>query len=80
MARVTPPGAFRKMNSDNNACSTLTSNLMNMINIRLDMFSFMQIHVRRAIHEVMPMTVLEFPRSSGLGSCLEYVMIRPRYV
>jgi len=80
VAGVTSPGAFRKMNSDNNVCSTLTSNIMNMVNIRLGMLSFMQIHVRRAIHEVMLMTVLEFPRSSGLGSCLEYVMIRPRYV
>ena len=35
----------------------------------------MQVHVRRAIHEVMPMTILDFPRLSGLGSCLEYVMI-----
>jgi hypothetical protein len=26
---VTPPGAPRKMNQDNNVCSTLTSNLMN---------------------------------------------------
>jgi len=40
----------------------------------------MQIHVRRAIHEVMPMMILVFPRPSGLGSCLEYVMIRLRYV
>jgi len=40
----------------------------------------MQIHVRRAIHEVMPTTILVFPRSSGLGLCLEYVRIRPRYV
>ena len=61
MVGVTPPGAFRKTNSDNNVCSTLTSNIMNMISIRLDMYSFMQIHVRRAIHEVMPMTILEFP-------------------
>jgi len=61
VAGVTPPGAFRKRNSDNNVCSTLTSNIMNTISIRLDMYSFMQIHVRRAIHEVMPMTILEFP-------------------
>ena len=33
MAGVTPPGAFRKMNSDINVCSTLTSNIMNMIMI-----------------------------------------------
>jgi len=33
VAGVTPPGAFRKMNSDNNVCSTLTSNIMNMIMI-----------------------------------------------
>jgi len=26
---VTPPDALRKMNSDNNVCSTLTSNIMN---------------------------------------------------
>jgi len=26
---VTPPGALRKMNQENNVCSTLTSNLMN---------------------------------------------------
>ena len=35
MAEVTPPGAFRKMNSDNNVCSTLTSNIMNMIMIMI---------------------------------------------
>jgi len=27
--RVTPPDALCKMNSDNNVCSTLTSNIMN---------------------------------------------------
>ena len=26
---VTPPDTLRKMNSDNNVCSTLTSNIMN---------------------------------------------------
>jgi len=57
---ITPPGAFRKMNSDNNVCSTLTPNII-IISIRLDMYRFMQVHVRRAIHEVMPMTILEFP-------------------
>ena len=61
MAGVTPPGAFRKMNLDNNVCPTLTSNIMNIISIRLDMYSFMQNHVRRAIHEVMPMTILDLP-------------------
>ena len=61
MAGFTPPGAFRKMNSDINVCSTLTSNIMIMISVRLDMYSFLQIHVRRAIHEVMPMTILDFP-------------------
>ena len=62
MAGVTPPGAFRKMNSDVYVCSTLTSNIiMNMISIQLGMYRFMQVHVRRAIHEVMPMTILEFP-------------------
>jgi len=62
VAGVTPPGAFRKMNSDVIVCSTVTANIiMNMINIQLDMHRFMQIHVRRAIHEVMPMTILAFP-------------------
>jgi len=63
VAGVTPPGAFRKMNSDVYVCSTLTSNIMimNMISILLDMYRFMQVHARRAIHEVMPMTILESP-------------------
>ena len=63
MAGVTPPEAFRKMNSDVYVCSTLTSNIMimNMISILLDMYRFMQVHARRAIHEVMPMTILESP-------------------
>jgi len=51
------------MNSDVYVCSTLTSNIiiMNMISILLDMYRLMQVHVRRAIHEVMPMTILESP-------------------
>ena len=58
MAGVTPPSAFRKMNSDVIVCSTLTANIiMNMISIQLDMYRFMQVHVRRAIHEDMPMTI-----------------------
>ena len=59
MAGVTPPGAFRKMNSDINVCSTLTANIkiINMISVQLDMYRFMQVHVRRAIHEDMPMTI-----------------------
>jgi len=32
-----------------------------MISILLDMYRLMQVHVRRAIHEVMPMTILESP-------------------
>ena len=45
MAGVTPPGAFRKMNSDNNVCSTLTSNIMNEYDydLLLDMYRFMQV-------------------------------------
>jgi hypothetical protein len=50
---VTPLDAFRKMNQDNNSCSTLTSNLMNEYNyvrlrydqvydMMLDMYKFMQ--------------------------------------
>jgi len=62
VAGVTPPGAFRKMNSDVIVCSTLTANIiMNTISIQLDMYRFMQVHVRRTIHEVMPMTILGFP-------------------
>jgi len=63
VAGVTPPGAFRKMNSDINVCSTLTANIiiMNMISKQLGRYRFMQVHVRRAIHEDMPMTILEFP-------------------
>jgi len=40
VAGVTPPGAFRKMNSDVNVCSTLTANIiiMNMISIQLDSY------------------------------------------
>jgi len=45
VAGVTPPGAFRKMNSDNNVCSTLTSNIMNEYDydLLLDMYRFMQV-------------------------------------
>ena len=44
------------------------------------MYRFMQIHARREIHECYADDDLRIPRSSGLGSCHEYVMIRPRYV
>jgi len=65
VAGVTPPGAFRKMNSEVYVCSTLTSNIiiMNMISILLDMYRLMQVHVRRAIHEVIPTTILVSPDS-----------------
>jgi len=51
---VTPPDTLRKMNSDNNVCSTLTSNIMNEhdyvwlrydqdYDMLLDMYRFMQV-------------------------------------
>ena len=49
---VTPPDTLRKMNSDINVCSTLTSNIMNEheyvwlrydYDMLLDMYMFMQI-------------------------------------
>jgi len=49
---VTPPDTLRKMNSDNNVYSTLTSNIMNEHNyawlrydydMLLDMYRFMQV-------------------------------------
>jgi len=51
---VTPSDTLRKMNSDNNGCSTLTSNIMNeydYVQLRydhdydmlLDMYRFMQV-------------------------------------
>jgi hypothetical protein len=32
------------------------------------------------VKNVIPMTILGFPSSSGLESCHDYVMLRPRYV
>jgi len=73
---VTPPDTLRKMNSDDNVCPTLTSNIMNEHNyvwlrydydMLLDMYRFMQ------IEKAMKGTDddLRFPWSSGLGSCHE---------
>ena len=73
---VTPPDTLRKMNSDNNVCSTLTPNIMNEhdyvwlrydYDMLLDMYRFMQIEkAMKCIDDD-----LKFPWSSGLGSCHE---------
>jgi len=41
--RVTPPDAFRKMNSDNIVCSTLTPNIMNEYDYEYDCVMIMVI-------------------------------------
>ena len=78
---VTPPDALRKMNSDNNVCSTLTSNIMNEHDyVRFGyLVRYLQVYADRESYEIVPSTTLGLPRSSGLGLCHEYVF-RPRCV
>jgi len=60
---VTPPDTLRKMNSDNNVCSTLTSNIMNEYDyVRLwYAVRHVQVYVSKASYEVIPTTILGSP-------------------
>jgi len=62
-----------KMNSDNNACSTLTSNIMNEYDyvwLRYDYDMLLDMYMCMELEKAMKCTDddLRFPRSSGLGS------------
>jgi len=60
---VTPPDTLRKMNSDNNAYSTLISNIMNEYDYVWLWYAVrhVQVYASRTSYEVIPTTILGFP-------------------